>query len=607
MRYCLLALASVSLIATGQGEAPPSAFDLRDVGGTNYSTSVKGQSGGTCWTFGTMAAMESNLRMTGVWEQNGETGEPNLAEYHLDWWNGFNQHNNDDIDPPGGGGLVVHQGGDYRVASAYMVRGDGAVRESDGQSFESPPDRELETYHYYYPRHVEWYVDDLTPVGRDTIRQAIMKHGAIGTCMYWGGGFFSSNTDSHYQPPTDANAPNHSVTIIGWDDAKETQSTTNGAWLCKNSWGAGWSEDGHFWISYDDKHCCKEPQMGAVSFRDVVRQPYLNIYYHDTHGWRDTMATNTAMNAFVAQGDGDEDLVAISFFTASTNVEYAAKVYRQFAGGQCTDLASVQTGRFEHTGFHTVDLETKVYLAPNQPFYVVLELSHGGQAYDRTSEVPVLLGPVAPNPSTRSFESYLENMGKMGADTSDGTEVTVASSAATNESFYQSNGQWIDLTTFDSTANFCIKALSDTASDWDGDGIPDGTDPDDDNDGLPDSWEIQFGFNPCDPGDRDIDPDLDEWSNWREWVADTNPTNQASFLHITAITSTNTAVSIHFDGSSAQRLYTLFSSDNLQEDEWLPVPGAGPRAGIGGMDWMADPTLEIQRQRFYRIRAEVPQ
>ena len=104
----------------------PAKFDLRSVNGV---TPVKNQLGGTCWTHGTMAAIESNMMLSGAWKSAGLSGYPAVSEYHLDWWNGFNKHKNTDVENPAKNktGLKVHDGGDYRVAAAYLSRGDGVV------------------------------------------------------------------------------------------------------------------------------------------------------------------------------------------------------------------------------------------------------------------------------------------------------------------------------------------------------------------------------------------------------------------------------------------------------------------------------------------------
>ena len=495
---CLLVFLSHAPLVGAQDL--PKQYDLRKVNGI---TPIKSQQGGTCWAHGTMAAIESNLIVSGTWKKLGNTDQPLLSEYHLDWWNGFNQHTNDDIPDvaKNPSGLTPHQGGDYRVSTAYMSRGDGVVTVpmKDGKPdtttwYKDIPQRLHPEYKRFYARDVEWFTigDNLENI--NAIKQRIMKEGAMGTAYAVNGGLISKDF-VHYQPKEHGSKPNHAVAIVGWDDDKvsadpDKKTPKPGAWLIKNSWGTSrnvlvndkdgkaqtvkksMGEDGFYWISYYDKVCCRDPEMGAVSFRNVEPLRYHHIYFHDLHGWRGTISDiNKACNVFKATGK--QDIQSLSFYTAADNVKYTASVYTKFEKGQLTGLRASRTGTIERTGFHTIDLEKAVRIEKDEQFIVCLEVSHGGMAIDRTSEIEVLLQPdpkkEQPDPK-KEQPKFQPKKGIQKGPRGPNNGPVVFSKANPEESFYYNGKIWRDLyeyrfdnpnwAMFDRTANFCMKACA---------------------------------------------------------------------------------------------------------------------------------------------------
>ena len=385
---------------------------------------------GTCWAFGTMASVETNLIKQGLASQS----TVNLSESDLAWHSGYGDY----INPLNGGGS-------YMFSSAYFARGDGPLLESEApypndfyrNSTTPTPvsERTSRPAASYYVRDIEWLHSE------EDIKYALLNHGAVSTCWAyntgtWYGDSGHWNASSTYQAGAVTGQPNHSVAIVGWDDDWVTAGGT-GAWLIRNSWG---NSVQHFGMSYNDFYCGHDlpdtgaQNMGAVSFNNVEVNTYQQVYYHNDLGWTGQQPYAYAFNHFTADQDGQ--LQSVSIFTTEDDVEYTVSVFTRFEDGTLSELAATTSGSMTHEGFHTIDLPSLVSLMEGQDFYIELQTSNCQQACDGDSEVTVVTGE-------GGAPSYVYTYASFG------------------ESFYSSDGiNWTDLQTLDASANFAINALT---------------------------------------------------------------------------------------------------------------------------------------------------
>lgn len=99
------------------------------------------------------------------------------------------------------------------------------------------------------------------------------------------------------------------------------------------------------------------------------------------------------------------------------------------------------------------------------------------------------------------------------------------------------------------------------------------------------------------------DSDGDPMTDGEEFIADTDPTDSNDYFRITAI-SNGPPSTVYFDSSSS-RWYTMVGCSNLIDAVWTNVPGAGPRVGAGGGDWLQDTNVPAKGP-FYRLEVARP-
>ncbi len=375
--------------AENTGEIPlPSRFDYRDVG---KQPEVRDQGRfGTCWAFASLMAMESSLLPEESWKFSAD---------HMSRKNSFFMKQED--------------GGQYAMSMAYLLAWQGPVLEEDDPYGDGiSPDGLSPVKHVREIRLLE-------SKNYQEIKRAVYQVGGVQSSLFTNLKDYTSR-DQYYNETTygyyysGEEKANHNVVIIGWDDnyPKENfkqQPKEDGAFICQNSWGPRFGEQGCFYVSYEDTNI---GDTNVYYTRIDTPVPGSRIYQSDLCGWIGQIGygEEDAYFAAVYQAEENEYLTSVGFYATMPDTRYTVYAAEADAPGKMRLSHPLAQGSFKEAGFYTVELEKYVKLKAKEKFTVVVYISTPGAVH------PVAIEYQASDLSGRvdlsDGEGYLSSDGK---------------------------------------------------------------------------------------------------------------------------------------------------------------------------------------------------
>lgn len=337
-----------------ESSSVPPSYDLRK---RQRVSQVRNQgSYGTCWAFAAISALESSLMP-----------EQNLlfSVDHMSMSNSFN--------------VNQYDGGEYTMGMAYLAAWQGPVYDLDDPYGDGVTRDDLSAV-----KHVQ-EIRILDGKDYQSIKEAVFKYGGVQTSLY--STITSSKAQTkYYNKSTNSycymgqEKPNHDVLIIGWDDnySKENFNVDlegDGAFICQNSWGSEFGEDGVFYVSYYDTN------IGThnVVYTEIEETDnYDNIYQSDLCGWVGKMGyeKEDMYGANVFTAEADESLAAASFYATASDTSYQLYVVNNFVDEYSFgNRQLVAEGTLENAGYYTIDFDNVVDVAAGEKYAIVLYIS----------------------------------------------------------------------------------------------------------------------------------------------------------------------------------------------------------------------------------------
>ncbi len=335
----------------------PAAYDMRKY---QRVSEVRDQGRyGTCWAFASLGALETTLL---------PSESVQFSTDHMTLNNSYN--------------LDLNKGGEHSMSIAYLAAWQGPVYEKDDPYGDGVTDESLSAV-----KHLEEALV-INEKDLDILKSAIFRYGAIETSMYSQmqyvgskSAYFSEENSAYYYDGEEL--PNHDVVVVGWDDNYPKENFTNvpigdGAFICKNSWGTAFGEDGYFYVSYYDKNICNK---SVVYTKVGEADNFDKIYQSDMLGWVGLMGfgKEEAYFANVYETEKNEELAAVAFYATGENTEFEVYYVDNYSGvDSFKDKTFVTAGSTSYAGYYTVEFPEPVALSDDSRFAVVVKIKTPG-------------------------------------------------------------------------------------------------------------------------------------------------------------------------------------------------------------------------------------
>ncbi len=341
----------------------PARYDAREEG---RAAPVQDQGElGTCWAFASLLALENVLLPEEKWD---------FSEDHM-------SHDPHFI-------LGQENGGEYTMSMAYLLSWRGPVTEEQDPYGDGFSPENLEP-----AKHVQ-EIRILSKGDKDEIKRAVLACGGVQSALYTtlqnekSESRYYNREEKAYCYPYET-SPNHDLVIVGWDDnfPKEAfggLASGDGAFLCENSWGSRFGEDGFFYVSYYDGNL-GETNILYTGVEETDN--FDNIYQSDLCGWIGQLGygEDTAWAANVYTATQREDVAAVGFYATDRETDYEVYVITQIPQNLQEVPQALQKkeeplakGHLKHAGYYTISLKKLVEVKAGERFAVMVHLTTPG-------------------------------------------------------------------------------------------------------------------------------------------------------------------------------------------------------------------------------------